>query len=308
MTDNFVGFTQDSFDFFADLAANNHTAWFKANRDRYDRHVLGAFRGLLVALEPFLMKLDPHFETAGKTNRNFSRINRDIRFSKDKSPYKSNYYLYLFDSRYERGDRGRFYVGLSAECVTAGFSIYSGAESNRRQSEGPPPQSALESVFRKRVAAHDVSRAYIRELDSFGYHHLPLDQLVELRIHGVSTAYIRELRGLGYHLPPDELVQLRIRGVTPEFATTLKNLGYGTVPADQLVQLRIHGVTPEYMKGFRDLGYGRIALDDLVQLRIHGVSMEFVNQHREMNYGRVNIEKLVQLNQIPWTLRDTAPP
>ncbi len=153
MTDNFAGFRQDSFDFFADLAANNNTAWFKANRDRYDQHVLGAFRGLLVALEPFLMKLDPHFETAGKTNRNFSRINRDIRFSKDKSPYKSNYYLYLFDSRYERGDRGRFYVGLSADCVTAGFSIYAGAVFNRRQSEGPPPQSALESVFRKRVAS-----------------------------------------------------------------------------------------------------------------------------------------------------------
>lgn len=154
MADNFAGFTQDSFGFFADLAVNNNTAWFKANRERYDQHVVGAFRGLLAALEPFLLKLDPDFETAGKTNRNFSRINRDIRFSKDKSPYKSNYYLYLYDSRYPRGDRGRFYVGLTAECVTAGFSIYGDPQSGRRKGKDVPAQSALESIFRKRLASN----------------------------------------------------------------------------------------------------------------------------------------------------------
>ncbi len=154
MTDEFSGFTQHSFDFFNDLGTHNNTAWFKANRERYDRHVVGAFRGLLRTLEPFLLKLDPHFETAGKTNGNFSRINRDIRFSKDKSPYKANYYLYVFDSRLKRGDAGRLYVGLTAECVTVGFSIYGSAESSRRQKEGHAAPSALESVFRKRLMTH----------------------------------------------------------------------------------------------------------------------------------------------------------
>jgi uncharacterized protein (TIGR02453 family) len=153
MANEFQGFTRDSFDFFSDLAVNNNTAWFKANRERYDLYVVGAFRGLLAALEPFLMKIDPHFDTAGKTNGNFSRINRDIRFSKDKSPYKSNYYLYLYDGRHKRGDAGRFYVGLTADCVTAGFSIYGSPESSKRQKEGHAPHSALESIFRKRFAA-----------------------------------------------------------------------------------------------------------------------------------------------------------
>ena len=150
MTAEFVGFTQDSFNFFRDLAINNNTSWFKANRERYDQHVVGAFRGLLAALEPLLMKINPDFETAGKTNGNFSRINRDIRFSKDKSPYKSNFYLYLYDGNRKRGDAGRFYVGLNADCVTAGFSIYGSAESAKRQKEGHAAHSALESIFRKR--------------------------------------------------------------------------------------------------------------------------------------------------------------
>lgn len=154
MATEFIGFTQDSFDFFSDLAMNNNTAWFKANRERYDRHVVGAFRGLLAALEPFLMKINPDFDTSGKTNGNFSRINRDIRFSKDKSPYKSNYYLYLYDGSRKRGDIGRFYVGLNADCVTAGFSIYGSAESAKRQKEGHAAHSALESIFRKRLFAN----------------------------------------------------------------------------------------------------------------------------------------------------------
>jgi uncharacterized protein (TIGR02453 family) len=141
----FDGFTADSFLFFDELAKNNQKAWFDANRSRYDQYVVGDFRGLLEALRPVLNKINPHFEVGGKTNGNFSRINRDIRFSKDKSPYKSNFYLYVYDSRHDRGHAGRLYVGLSADCVTAGFSIYGSWQG---------PKGALETLFRKRVATH----------------------------------------------------------------------------------------------------------------------------------------------------------
>jgi uncharacterized protein (DUF2461 family) len=98
---------------------------------------------LLQTLEPTLLNLNPNFEISGKTNKNFSRINRDIRFSKDKSPYKSNYYLYVYDSRRQRATDGRLYVGLSADCVTVGFAIYA--------TWGKGPKGALETVFRPRV-------------------------------------------------------------------------------------------------------------------------------------------------------------
>ncbi len=136
------GFGSESFAFFQELARNNNKAWFDQNRGRYEAHVTGTLRALLARLEPFLLKLNPHFETGGKTNRSFSRINRDIRFSKDKSPYKSNFYLYVFDRRRERDKDGRFYVGLSAECVTVGFAIYATWDRG--------PKGALETVFRKR--------------------------------------------------------------------------------------------------------------------------------------------------------------
>jgi uncharacterized protein (TIGR02453 family) len=142
---NFPGFSADSFLFFEELARHNQKAWFDANRARYDQHVVGCFRGLLAALAPALRKLNPHFEVGGKTNGSFSRINRDIRFSKDKRPYKSNFYLYTYDGRHDRGHTGQLYVGLSADCLTVGFSIYGSWRG---------PNGALETLFRPRVAAH----------------------------------------------------------------------------------------------------------------------------------------------------------
>lgn len=146
MNQFFPGFGSESFAFFQELARNNNKAWFDRNRDRYEAHVTGAFRALLAQLEPFLLRLNPHFETGGKTNRSFSRINRDIRFSKDKSPYKSSFYLYVFDRRRDRDKDGRLYVGLSAECVTVGFAVYATWDRG--------PKGALETIFRKRAAAH----------------------------------------------------------------------------------------------------------------------------------------------------------
>lgn len=143
MENAFTGFSAETFAFFRELAVNNNKVWFDGNRARYDEHVVGAFRGLLEAIAPFVLGLNPHFEIGGKTNRNFSRINRDIRFSKDKSPYKSNYYLYLFDRRHDRAEGGRLYVGSSADCITVGFSIYG--------TWGRGPKGKLETVFRQRL-------------------------------------------------------------------------------------------------------------------------------------------------------------
>ena len=145
MAGEFQGFTADSFLFFAELARNNQKAWFDANRARYDQYIVGAFRGLLQAITPALLNLNPHFEVGGKTNRSFSRINRDIRFAKDKRPYKSNYYLYAYDGRHDRGHAGQLYVGLSADCLTVGFSIYGSWRG---------PKGALETLFRKRLASN----------------------------------------------------------------------------------------------------------------------------------------------------------
>ena len=125
-------FAQETFRFFRDLGKNNKKVWMDAHRDRYQAAVVQPFRRLLEEMAPVVLELDDRFDTTGRTGANFSRINRDIRFAKDKTLYKTQ--MYLKFEQPQPGDResGQLYVGLSANTVTAGFRVYSGPK--RRES------------------------------------------------------------------------------------------------------------------------------------------------------------------------------
>jgi uncharacterized protein (TIGR02453 family) len=119
-------FTPETFRFFRELGRNNKKVWMDANRERYRSTVVEPFRKLLEEMTSAVFELDDRFDTTGRTGANFSRINRDIRFAKDKALYKTQ--MYLKFQRPLPGDResGQLYAGLSADTVTAGFRVYSG--------------------------------------------------------------------------------------------------------------------------------------------------------------------------------------
>lgn len=74
----FTGFSRDAFTFFKDLAAHNNREWFQAHKAVFDEACQAPLKALTVAL-------DPPFGSD-----RLSRIYRDIRFSKDKSPYHTH--------------------------------------------------------------------------------------------------------------------------------------------------------------------------------------------------------------------------
>jgi len=121
-------FSKDTFEFFQQLGKNNRKAWMDENRDRYRSSIVQPFRKLLEELTPAVQQIDDRFDMSGRTGANFSRINRDIRFAKDKTPYKTQMYLkFQLPSPGDR-ENGQLYVGLSTDTVTAGFRIYAGAK------------------------------------------------------------------------------------------------------------------------------------------------------------------------------------
>jgi uncharacterized protein (TIGR02453 family) len=121
-------FTRETFKFFKDLGRHNRKEWMEANRDRYQAAIVQPLRRLLEELSPATLELDSHFDTTGRTGTNFSRINRDIRFAKDKTLYKTNMYLKFSVPPPVKRETGQLYVGLSKDTVTAGFRIYSGGK------------------------------------------------------------------------------------------------------------------------------------------------------------------------------------
>jgi uncharacterized protein (TIGR02453 family) len=85
---------QPTLDFLSELADNNHRDWFMANKSRYE-----AARENVVALTDELLKLmhniDPALSPDLEAKKCVMRIYRDIRFSKDKTPYKINFGISL---------------------------------------------------------------------------------------------------------------------------------------------------------------------------------------------------------------------
>ena len=82
-------FNQDFLQFFMDLAGNNNKDWFDQNRKRYEVNVKDAFKNFVTHIITKLAEEDPAFKDLEASSCIF-RINRDIRFSKDKTPYKMN--------------------------------------------------------------------------------------------------------------------------------------------------------------------------------------------------------------------------
>jgi uncharacterized protein (TIGR02453 family) len=138
-------FTRETFRFFRDLGRNNRKVWMDANRERYQSAVVQPFRRMLEELSRAALQLNSGFDASGRTGPNFSRINRDIRFAKDKTPYKTQMYLKFSVPAPGKRETGQLYVGLSANAVTAGFRIYSG---------GKRKESTIRLVAEPRVAAN----------------------------------------------------------------------------------------------------------------------------------------------------------
>jgi uncharacterized protein (TIGR02453 family) len=84
-------FTQATFGFLDELAANNERAWFAANKPRYEQLVREPALEFIAAMEPALQKFAPCFRAdARKMGGSLMRVYRDTRFARDKTPYKTN--------------------------------------------------------------------------------------------------------------------------------------------------------------------------------------------------------------------------
>jgi uncharacterized protein (TIGR02453 family) len=108
--------------FFLDLAANNNTAWFNTNRKTYEKEVKKPFEEFAGLMINRIQEFEP--EITIKPSDAIMRINNDIRFSKDKTPYKLHVCANI--STYGKRNLGYpgFYFQLSPENITIYGGVY----------------------------------------------------------------------------------------------------------------------------------------------------------------------------------------
>ena len=113
-------FGEDFISFFTELSKNNNKEWFDENRKRYEKNVKDPFKAFAQALIDRISQEDQNLLIEPK-NAIF-RINRDIRFSKDKTPYKNHASMALSKG----GKKNYAYPGIYLEFNPKVLKIYGG--------------------------------------------------------------------------------------------------------------------------------------------------------------------------------------
>ena len=110
--------TKEALKFLEDLIANNSTEWMHENKKRYESYKKD-YHNFIASILAEMKPLDKSLEPLEVKNCTF-RINRDIRFSKDKSPYKTNMGVWMSQNKNRKNSPG-YYIHFEKEnCFIAG--------------------------------------------------------------------------------------------------------------------------------------------------------------------------------------------
>ena len=118
-------FKKSLFQFFIELRANNDRTWFNENKQRYETEVREPLAEFIRAFAPRLAKISEHFIADSRpSGGSMFRIHRDVRFSKDKSPYKTHAALQFRHARGKDVHAPGFYLHLEPGNVFMGAGLW----------------------------------------------------------------------------------------------------------------------------------------------------------------------------------------
>ena len=113
------------FDFLRELEANNERPWFEANKARYRADVRDPMLDFIQAFAAPLAEISPHFRADPRANGgSLFRIYRDTRFSKDKTPYKTNVGAHFRHAAGKDAHAPGFYLHLEPGMCFAGCGVW----------------------------------------------------------------------------------------------------------------------------------------------------------------------------------------
>ena len=141
LTEPFDGFTHETFSFLQDLSSHNDKAWFEQHKSTYLEQVLKPLQFLVTGLGSFMLSIDPEFEITPTVNKTISRIYRDTRFSKDKSPFKTNHWITFKRPGKDWQNHPAFFFEISPNSYRYGMGFFS---ADRETMDG----------FRRRIDSH----------------------------------------------------------------------------------------------------------------------------------------------------------
>ncbi len=126
MTNNsgFSGFPREGVDFLGELKLNNTKPWFQEHKNEYEKFLVDPARAFILEMGTRLTMLSPSVTFDPRIDKSLFRIYRDIRFSKDKTPYKTHLAIWFWEGNRKKVENSGYYFQLDADLFLLAVGLY----------------------------------------------------------------------------------------------------------------------------------------------------------------------------------------
>jgi uncharacterized protein (TIGR02453 family) len=164
-TESFNGFSTDTLKFLRSLKRHNNHEWFEAHRQDYQEYLLNPMRSLVAELGPFMLTIDQDFEITPAVNKAISRIFRDIRFSKDKSPFRARMWVTFKRRIKDWQDAPTYYFQITPDSYDYGMGFYQASSETMQRFRNVIDEHPKE--FRKAISFFSKQNVYTLEGETY---------------------------------------------------------------------------------------------------------------------------------------------
>lgn len=117
-------FPQNTISFLKKLKKNNSREWFEKHRDEFNRDFMEPAEALVLTFGDKLSDIRPDIIAIPKTDKSIFRIHRDVRFSKNKEPYKTNMGLLFWEGDKKKMECPGYYFHIEPDMCFLGVGHY----------------------------------------------------------------------------------------------------------------------------------------------------------------------------------------
>ncbi|BDQ03332.1 DUF2461 domain-containing protein [Ignavibacterium sp.] len=110
--------------YLSDLSKNNNREWFLKNRERFDIEFLQPAMQFVIDLGERIQTFAPNIMAVPRVDKSIFRLHRDVRFRKNKSPYKTNLGIYFWEGKGKRMECSGFYFHIEPNNFFLGAGMY----------------------------------------------------------------------------------------------------------------------------------------------------------------------------------------
>jgi uncharacterized protein (TIGR02453 family) len=121
----FKGFSIATIDFLRNLYQNNNKTWFEDNKESYKKFLLAPMQALVMEMNNYILSIDPSIDVTPSAGKTISRIHRDTRFSKDKSPYRDTMWITFKRPSENWSSNPAFFFEISPSSYRYGMGFFS---------------------------------------------------------------------------------------------------------------------------------------------------------------------------------------